>query len=70
MQMTTKRKVGFCLREIVIHPSFHDGYNTLCKTTCLYEEKAHNPIDNRNFYKKFCCFRCHLLQENRQQLAR
>ena len=48
--MTTKRKVGFCLIEMVIHPSFHAGYNTLCKTTCLYEEKAHNPIDNRYFY--------------------
>jgi len=42
--------VGFCLIEMVIHPSFHAGYNTLCKTTCLYEEKAHYPIDNRYFY--------------------
>ena len=50
--MTTKRKVGFCLTEMVIHPSFHDGYNTLCETTCLYEEKEHNPIDNRYFHKK------------------
>ena len=56
IHMTTKRKVGFCLNEMVIHPSFHDGYNTLCKTTCLYEEKAHNPIDNRYFYKKSVSF--------------
>lgn len=50
IQMTTKRKVGFCLDEIENHPSFHDGYNTLCKTTCLYEEKGHNPEDNRYFH--------------------
>lgn len=61
IQMTTKRKVGFCLNEIANHPSFHDGYNTLCKTTCLYEEKGHNPIDNRYFHKKSRCFLIYML---------
>ncbi len=60
--MTTKRKVGFCLIEMVSHPSFHDGYNTLCKTTCLYEEKAHNPIDNRYFREKSRSFLICMLQ--------
>lgn len=54
--MTTKRKVGFCLNDIMLHPSFHDGYNTLCKTNYLYEEKGQDPKDYRNFHEKVYLF--------------